>query len=145
MNPQEAIALCRFTAACCPSQKFDELTPDAWGLLLADVRFIDAKEAVTIVARKQPWVSPAEIISEVKKIRRKRIDEYGPITPPADLDPDDTAAYREWWANVQKAIADGEMRPKELDLPKRDVKALTRGAFRRVPAGRYTEQETTNG
>lgn len=125
--------LCRFTAACCPSQKFDEYTPDAWGLLLEDVRFTDAKQAVTIVARKQPWVSPAEIIAEVKKIRRKRIDEYGPITPPADLDPDNTVAYREWWRDVQRAIADGDMRPKELELPKRDMSALPR-VFRRPEA-----------
>jgi hypothetical protein len=137
MTPQEAVALCRFTAACCPSQKIDEYTADAWGLLLEGVRFEDAKEAVVKVAQKQPWVSPAEIISEVKKLRRKRIDEFGPITPPADLDPDDTVAYRDWWQNVQRAIADGDLRPKELDLPKRDVKALTRDAFHRVPgAGR---------
>lgn len=134
MTPMEAVALCRFTAACCPSQKFDELTPDAWGLLLEDIRFVDAKDAVTTVARKQPWVSPAEIIAEVKRMRRKRIDEFGPITPPADLDPDDVGAYREWWANVQKAIADGDLKPQELDLPERDVKALTRGAFKRVEA-----------
>ena len=130
MKPDEAVALCRFTAACCPSQKFDEYTPDAWGLLLEDVRFVDAKDAVTTVARKQPWVSPAEIIAEVKKMRRKRIDEFGPITPPADLDPDDTAAYREWWANVQKAIADGDLKPKELELPKRDMRQIER-TFRR--------------
>lgn len=134
MTPQEAVALCRFTAACCPSQKIDGYTPDAWGVLLEDVRFEDAKEAVTRVARKQPFVSPSEIIAEVRKIRRKRIDEFGPITPPADLDPDDTAAYREWWANVQKAIADGELKPQQIELPKRDVKALTRGAFKRVEA-----------
>jgi hypothetical protein len=142
MNPTEAALLCAYAEQCCPQQKFNEYTGDAWGDLLADIRYIDAKEAIVAITRRSPWVSPAEIIGEVKKIRRKRIDEYGPITPPADLDPDDTAAYREWWAGVQKAIADGEMRPKELDLPKRDVKALTRGAFRRVPAGRYTEQET---
>lgn len=130
MKPDEAVALCRFTAACCPSQKFDEYTPDAWGLLLEDVRFVDAKDAVTRMARKQPWVSPAEIIAEVKKIRAKRIAEFGPIIPPADLDPDDTAAYREWWANVQKAIADGDLKPAELELPKRDMRQIER-TFRR--------------
>jgi hypothetical protein len=147
MSPEEAVALCRFTAACCPSQKFDEYTPDAWGLLLKDVRFIDAKEAVTIVARKQPWVSPAEIISEVKKIRAKRIAEFGEIPPPPAevLDPDNWRAFIEWQIATTKAIADGDLKPKEIELPERDVKALTRGAFRRVPAGRYTEQETTNG
>jgi hypothetical protein len=130
MTPTEAAKLCAFAGQCFPQQKINEFTPDAWGLILEDIRFDDAHEALVRLARKQPFVSPAEIIREVKKIRAKRIDEYGPITPPADLDPDDTAAYREWWANVQKAIADGEMRPKELDLPKRDMRQIER-TFRR--------------
>lgn len=133
MMPQEAVALCRFTAACCPSQKFDEYTPDAWGLLLEHVRFEDAKQAVVTVARRQPWVSPAEIIAEVKKIRRKRIDEFGPITPPADLDPDDVGAYRQWWRDVQRSIADGDLKPAELDLPKRDMREIPR-TFKRIEA-----------
>jgi hypothetical protein len=139
VTPEEAVKICAFTAACCPAQKFDEYTPDAWGLLLADVRFVDAKDAVVLVARKSPWCSPAEIIAEVKKMRQKRIDEYGPITPPADLDPDDVAAYRSWWINTQRAIADGDLKPRELEGPAVDeagverVKALTAGAFRRVP------------
>ena len=135
MTPQEAVALCRFTAACCPAQKFDEYTPDAWGLLLEHVRFVDAKEAVVAIARKSPWCAPAEIIAEVKKMRAKRIDEFGPITPPADLDPDDTTAYREWWKDVQRQIADGDLKPKELDLPERPMKQLE-GAFQRIPRTR---------
>ena len=134
MTPTEAAKLCAFAAQCFPQQKINEFTPDAWGLILADIRYADAQEVLVRLARKQPFVSPSEIIAEVRKIRRKRIDEFGPITPPDDLDPDDTAAYREWWANVQKAIADGEMKPQQIELPKRDVKALTRGAFKRVEA-----------
>lgn len=130
MTPEEAITLCRFTAACCPSQKIDEYTPNAWGLLLEDVRFEDAKDAVTIVARKQPWVSPAEIIAEVKKIRAKRIAEFGPIIPPPELDPDDTKAYRDWWADTQRAIADGDLKPTELELPQRNMQQIER-TFRR--------------
>ena len=137
MTPQEAVALCRFTAACCPAQKFDEYTPDAWGLLLEHVRFVDAKEAVVAIARKSPWCAPAEIIAEVKKMRAKRIDEFGPITPPADLDPDDTTAYREWWKDVQRQIADGDLKPKELDkldpAGQEAVLQLTQGAFQRIP------------
>ena len=133
MSPEEAVALCRFTAACCPAQKFDEYTPDAWALMLEDVRFVDAKEAVVAVARKSPWCAPAEIIAEVKRMRAKRISEFGPITPPADLDPDDTTAYREWWANIQTAIADGDLKPKEIELPQRDMRAIER-TFKRPEA-----------
>lgn len=133
MNREEAVILCRMAKAACPQQAFDAYTPDAWAEILKDYRLEDAREALFVVARKQPFVSPAEIIAEVKKIRRKRIDEYGPITPPADLDPDDTVAYREWWRDVQRAIADGDMRPKELELPKRDMSQLPR-VFKRPEA-----------
>ena len=128
MKPDEAVALCRFTAACCPSQKFDEYTPDAWGLLLEDIRFVDAKDAVTRMARKQPWVSPAEIIAEVKKMRAKRIAEFGPIPPPPAevLDPDNWKAFIEWQTATTKAIADGDLKPQELELPKRDMRQLER-------------------
>lgn len=137
MNAEEAVALCRFTAACCPAQKFDEYTPDAWGLILADIRLVDAKDAVVEIKKTSTWVDPSDIIREVRKMRRKRIDEYGPITPPADLDPDDVAAYRQWWINVQRAIADGDLQPKQLEAAdpagQAKVKALTAGAFQRVP------------
>lgn len=132
MTPQEAVALCRFTAACCPSQKIDEYTPNAWGLLLEDVRFEDAKEAVTRVARKQPFVSPSEIIAEVRKIRRKRIDEFGPVPPPPAevLDPDNWQAFIEWQKAAEKAIGDGTFKAPELEAPERDMKQIER-TFRR--------------
>lgn len=131
MNRQEAVALCRFTAACCPSQKIDEYTPDAWGLLLEDTRFEDAKEAVVKVARKQPWVSPAEIIAEVKKIRAKRIDEYGPIIPPAGLDPIETV---EWLKEARRTVGDGvPLPPSRGELKRRDMKQLT-SSFKRPEA-----------
>ena len=78
--------LCAFTSACCPAQKFDEFTPDAWGLILEDIRFEDAKVAVVEIKKRSTWVDPSDIIREVRKVRAKRIDEHGPITPPADLD-----------------------------------------------------------
>lgn len=138
MNREEAVVLCRMAKAACPQQSFDAYTPDAWAEILKDYRLEDAREALFVVARKQPWVAPAEIIAEVKKIRRKRIDEYGPITPPADLDPDDVPAYRQWWRDVQRAIADGDLQPKELELPKRDMSQMPR-VFKR-PA-ELTERE----
>ena len=130
MTPLEAVDLCRFTSACCPAQKFDEYTPDAWGLILADIRFVDAKEAVVEIKKGSTWVDPSDIIAEVRKMRAKRIDEFGPITPPADLDPDDTAAYLVWWRDVQRQIADGDLKPKELELPKRDMGQIE-STFRR--------------
>lgn len=134
MTPLEAVDLCRFTAACCPAQKFDEYTPDAWGLILADIRMVDAKEAVVAIKQCTPWVDPSEIITEVKKMRAKRIEEFGPIHPPADLDPDNWRAFQEWLAVTERQIADGELKPVKLELPERNMAAIE-GTFRRVPRG----------
>lgn len=124
MNQAEAVILCRFTKSACPQQAFDAYTPDAWALILADIRLEDAREAVVNVARRQPFVAPAEILTEVKRIRTKRIDDYGPIVPPPELDPDDTAAYRDWWVAAQRAIADGESPAAAAELPSRDMREL---------------------
>lgn len=126
MTPTEAALLCRLTKSACPQQKFDEYTPDLWGELLADVRFIDAKEALMTIAARQPFVAPSEIIAEVKRIRSKRIAEFGPIPPPPaeELDPDNWRAFQQWQIDTERAIADGDLKPAELDLPKRDMKQL---------------------
>ena len=128
MTPEEAAKLSAYAEQCAPQQKFNEYTGDAWGDLLADVRFVDAKEAVIAITRRSPWISPAEIIAEVKTMR-KRIAEFGPITPPAEVQDGNAAAYREWWKDVQRQIADGDLKPKELDLPERPMKQLE-GVFR---------------
>jgi hypothetical protein len=127
MNRPEAVRLCRLVAACCPAQKLDEFTPQAWGDLLADIRYADAELAVKEVAKRQPFVSPSEIIAEVKRVRARRIDEH-PVLPPADMDPDDEARYREWLAMARRAVADGHA-PVVAELSKRDLKALE-GAFK---------------
>ena len=132
MNHQEAVTLCRLVKGACPQQAFDQYTPDMWAEILADIRFVDAREAVVRIVTRSPWCSPSDIIAAVREMRAKRIDEFGPITPPADLDPDDTTAYREWWKDVQRQIADGDLKPKELDLPERPMKQLE-GAFQRIP------------
>ncbi|MCW2768360.1 MAG: hypothetical protein JWO11_4319 [Nocardioides sp.] len=46
----------------------DEYTPDAWSDLLDDVPFDVAKAAVVRIAKRQPWVAPAEIRAEANAI-----------------------------------------------------------------------------
>lgn len=105
MNAQEAALLCRYVRACCPQQAIDEYTPAAWADLLGDVRLEDAKEAVKAVAMRQPFVAPAEIRAEVKRIRAKRIADHPPLIPPPGLD---DAEERRWLAGATKRIGDGE-------------------------------------
>lgn len=132
MNRTEAVALCRLAKACCPQQAFDEHTPAAWGELLGDLSFDDAKAALLEVAKRQPFVAPAEIRTEVRRIRRQRLDAAPPLVPPPDLDPDDVLAYRRWLASARRAIADGKTPPPPPRVVmERDMRAIE-GTFREV-------------
>ncbi|MFF1416527.1 hypothetical protein [Streptomyces sp. NPDC058280] len=73
MNQEEAIMLLEYVSAACPAQRVGEFTPDVWGELLAPYDLTDARAAVLAVARRQPFVSPAEIITEIKERRAERI------------------------------------------------------------------------
>lgn len=105
MNAQEAALLCRYVRACCPQQAIDEYTPTAWADLLGDVRLEDAKEAVRRVVGRQPFVAPAEIRAEVRRIRAKRIDDHPPLIPPPGLD---DAQERRWLREARWRIGNGE-------------------------------------
>lgn len=85
MNAQEAIAVCRYVRAACPQQAMDEFTPQAWADLLTDVRYEDAQEAVRVLVKQQPFVAPAEIITEIKRIGSKRTQKYGTADIPEDM------------------------------------------------------------
>ncbi|MFE6645698.1 hypothetical protein ACFVJS_03985 [Nocardioides sp. NPDC057772] len=108
MNHTEAVTVCRVVAAMCPSQKFDEHTPDAWALVLDDVRLADAQEAVVTLGKRQTFISPAEIRAEVARIRNRRIgDTERWLVPPAELD-DDVEGARRWLAAAKARLGDGE-------------------------------------
>ena len=109
MTPIEAASLCKFTTAACPQQAIDEYSPDAWAELLDDIRFEDAKVAVKAVAKRQPFVAPAEIIDEVKRLRADRVRRYfANVEPPSGLT---DAAYAKWYRETVKTIADGDLAP----------------------------------
>ncbi|MEU2514329.1 hypothetical protein [Streptomyces syringium] len=96
MTPDETVILTRYLRALCPQQRFDEYTPDAWHDLLAPYDLGDARQAAAVVASRQPFVSPAEIIAEVRRARAGRIRHvHGPGQAPEipDADPDDVHAY----------------------------------------------------
>lgn len=136
MNRDEAVALARYVHALCPQQRFDEFTPDVWGDVLADIEFDDGKRAAIEIARRQPWIAPAEIIAEVRRARTGRLDyfQYEPT-------PDETAV--EFTRNLRAQIAatiDGH-RPPQLPYvgSPRPVLELTAGVGHDVPE----EWETT--
>jgi hypothetical protein len=128
MTPTQAGALFRIARAGLPHQKFDEYTPDLWAELFRDLPFDDARKALVDMVSRQVFVSAAEIIAEVKRIRGRRIDEH-PVLPPPGLDPDDEVGYRRWLAAARKAVADGLPTEPAGELTKRDMRELE-GTFR---------------
>ena len=127
MTPTESLALCRLAKAACPQQAVDEFTPDAWHLLLEDLRFEDAKLALIEVCKRQPFVAPAEIRAEVSRIRKQRLADH-PLPPvPAGYT---DAQELTWKRDMRDRIANGEVFPiPELPAgaPPAAVKALAAG------------------
>lgn len=103
MNRQETALIIRSVKALCPAQKFDEYTPDLWNEVLADTDFTDAKTAIITLRRSAAWIGPSEIDTEVRTIRRRRLES---IAEPA---PNTVAGvgYHEELRALRKAIADG--------------------------------------
>jgi hypothetical protein len=106
VNAEDAVKLCRYVKACCPQQAIDELTPLAWADHLEHVSYDDAKAAAKEITAKQPFVTIAEVLTIVKRIRASRIEDHPPLTPPPDLDPIETLA---WLKDARRRIADGEV------------------------------------
>jgi hypothetical protein len=109
--------------AACPQQQFDQYTPDMWHELLGDLRFEDAQDALVSVVKAQPFVSPAEIRDQVKKVRRQRLLDFGYVVPPAELASNPEAEGR-WIYETNQAIADGRL--KKGDKPERPQELLAR-------------------
>jgi hypothetical protein len=110
MTPAESLAITRFVRAACPQQKFEEYTADAWHELLADLRFVDVREAVRNLGRRQPFIGPADVRDEVRRVRAERIRALPTSAlEPADVDPDDVDAYQAARRRLVEAAADGEL------------------------------------
>ena len=136
MNPLEAATLCKLAKAACPQQAIDEYTPDAWFPLLDDLRFEDAKDALFAVVKRQPFVAPAEIRAEVRRIRHDRIITYGPLPEPP-VDADESGKYAFELRDMIRRIGNGELirgpEPEPIEGHAERLAELTKGAFQEVP------------
>lgn len=86
MTPDEAAILCAVVADICPAQRFTAGTPLAWAEVLGDVRFVDAKTAIGRLARKLRFIATADIVDEVKALRRERLAAPGIGDALADIE-----------------------------------------------------------
>ena len=127
MKTAEAAALLTIAAAY-DNRKPDADSARAWALVLDGLRFEDCRDAIVAHYRlSTDWLMPASIIASVKRVRAKRIADYGPIEPPAGLNPDDTRGYSRYIETVTREIGDGtDTTPDipELVDPPRDWRAL---------------------
>lgn len=106
MTPTEAVKLCRSVAAACPQQAIDDFTPDTWHDLLGDLAFDDCYAAAIAVGKRQPFVAPAEIRAEVRRIREDRLSRTPLPAPPYEL-ADSPGRYQQAIRAGVKRLADG--------------------------------------
>lgn len=131
MNATETARLCAAIAQSAPAQKFDADTPAFWAVLLADVRYEDARQAIVVLLQRQPFVAPADIVAEVRRIRAARLDRADHVLP--DVDPDDVHAWLKARREGIAALADGLAEaPLEIEGAQDSrVRAALPGMFRR--------------
>lgn len=108
MTPREAVLLTRYVKACCPQQQVDEYTPDAWHDLLGDLDLDECRQAAAAIARRQPFVAPAEIRAEVRRLRDDRISRL-PLPAPSPDEAVDPRVYRDRLAEIVQRAGDGRM------------------------------------
>jgi hypothetical protein len=126
VNGPEVVGLLGFVRAFCPAQKMDDYTPDAWLLALRDLSLDDCKAAVVEIAKREPWIAPADVRKEVRRAREDRLSRVPEIAVP-DADPDDVAAYQRALREDRYRVAEG--------LKPRPVAALVAGLTRVYEAG----------
>ena len=119
MTPSETVMLTRYVAACCPQQAIDDYTPDAWHDLLGDLPLADCRLAAAAVARRQPFVAPAEIRAEIRRARNDRLSREIVAAPPPEL-ADEPGRYKAALEAGVRKIADGLAIPKAIAGPVRE-------------------------
>lgn len=73
MTPAETVILVRYIAACCPQQRIDSYTPDAWHDVLGDLELADCRDAVRALAQARPFVAASEIRAQVCERRTSHL------------------------------------------------------------------------
>jgi hypothetical protein len=89
-----------------PAQHLDEGTPAFWALILADIRYVDARQAVINLGGKAKFIDPSDIIAEVRRIRNDRLERTE--IPAPNVHPDHVADYLTEQTAIRASIADGD-------------------------------------
>ncbi|WP_328425951.1 zinc finger domain-containing protein [Streptomyces sp. NBC_00443] len=156
MTEEEAVQIAEYVQAACPAQKFGEYTPDVWGEILAPYDVDEARAAVIVIAGRQRFIAPADIITEVKARRAERIELANIVYDgnPLETGAQSAAAIRE----IIRAAGDGLTGPSSISralgagdrlaLPPGDDHgpysgraAAARAAIGKMPADRDTTKD----
>lgn len=105
MTGEETTVLTRLIKAMCPQQAMDEFTADAWHDLLSDLDFDECRAAMVAIGKRQPFIAPAEIRAEVRRVRDERLARVALPAPPPDATDEPGRYKRIIRSNVQR-IAD---------------------------------------
>ena len=123
MNRTEVTNICRLVKALCPSQVFDQYTPDAWAIVLETHDYTDAQQAIRDIASapldpgKSRYIEPGHIIAGIRRIRSKRLEATPLPTPPDGLT---VAESVEWQRRTRDQIAAGTYRPEPAQIATAD-------------------------
>lgn len=136
MNHSDVTRLVALVKNLCPGQRIEKFTPDAWELILDDVSYQDAKEAVRRIGKRLDpdamWIDPRQIRTEARRTRAARLDATPTTGAPAD-----PAAYCEWLKTSRDGVANGQPSPIE---PPRHTDADTIREIRRRAQTRNPRQ-----
>lgn len=110
MERLEVAQLTDLIEAMCPAQKIGAQTAAAWHPLLVHVPLADALLAVRELGMRQSFISPADVIDTVRRIRADRltgVDDLIDALGGYPGDPDDVTGEIAWRRSVIAAVADG--------------------------------------
>lgn len=65
MTRDEMVDLTEYIGLLCPQQKIAKLTPLAWHDILGHLDFTECRSACAVIAARQPFIAPSEIIAEI--------------------------------------------------------------------------------
>lgn len=139
MNPTDCTRLLTVAAGIWPAMRLEEHTVETWAMVLDDVPYLDAAEALRVIARTQhnpPAV--ADVMREVRRTWDRRESEAG-MLPTPNVDPDDWKGYQREQGAIRHAIRRGTFNAEEYATGR--VTLTGRRPFGVVNSGRQGDTE----
>lgn len=107
MDRAETTRLLVVATGVWPAMRLEEHTVETWTMVLDDVPYHDAAEALKVLARTSTFPpAVADVMREVRKTWDRRENEYG-VLPTPNVDPDDHRGYRAEQGALRHAIRRG--------------------------------------